>query len=206
MNPPVIDARGQSCPLPVVRTVKAISDGAERVTTIVDNAAAVENVSRLARSRGFAIAVRQEADGTYLDLSREGDATPAAMSDELPPLVACECTTAKVTTVVLITSDVLGQGSAELGERLMSAFLHTLLELSPLPAAIVLMNAGVHLALQGTRCLEDLQALAARNVDVLACGTCLGYFQETDRLAVGRISNMYEIAEVLMGAGKVVHV
>lgn len=202
MNP-VIDARGLACPQPVVLTAKALAD-ADHVTTIVDNAAAVENVTRLARSRGFVVSVRPRADGTWLELARDG-AAPRAQPTEPLDLIACR-PAVQGPTVVLVTSDALGQGADALGERLMAAFFHTLLEVAPLPTAVVLMNAGVRLAIDGARTVDDLRELAARGVDVMACGTCLGYFELTERLAAGRITNMYDIAQVLMDAGKVVHV
>jgi hypothetical protein len=40
----------------------------------------------------------------------------------------------------------------------------------------------------------------------LACGTCLGHFGLKDKVAVGEVSNMYSIAEALLGAGKVIAV
>ncbi len=48
--------------------------------------------------------------------------------------------------MVFVATDSLGEGSAELGVRLMSAFFHTLKEVPPLPTTIVLMNSGVKLA------------------------------------------------------------
>ena len=106
--------------------------------------------------------------------------------------------------VLFIPSDCLGRGPAELGERLMGGFFHALLEVEPRPQAIIFMNSGVKLVVEGSRALEDLQALAAQGVDLLACGTCLGYFELTSKLAVGRVSNMYDIATLLLEAGKIV--
>jgi len=86
----------------------------------------------------------------------------------------------------------------------MGAFFHSLLEVRPKPQTIIFMNSGVKLVAQGSRALDDLEALAAQGIDVLACGTCLGYFELTEKLAVGRVSNMYDIATALLEAGKVV--
>ena len=52
--------------------------------------------------------------------------------------------------------------------------------------------------------LDDLKALADGGTQILVCGTCLGYFELKDQLAVGEVSNMYTIAETLLGAGQVV--
>ena len=66
-----VDARGLACPQPVVLTLKAIANAAE-VTTIVDNQAAVENVTRLARSKGCTVEVEEKKDGIYLTIKGQG--------------------------------------------------------------------------------------------------------------------------------------
>ena len=60
------------------------------------------------------------------------------------------------------------------------------------------MNSGVRLAVEGSESLANLQKLETRGVEVLACGTCLEFFGLTSRLAVGGMTNMYEIAGHLM--------
>jgi selenium metabolism protein YedF len=106
--------------------------------------------------------------------------------------------------VVFVSADCLGRGPAELGERLMGAFFHTLLEVEPKPKTIIFMNTGVKLPAEGSRAVEDIRALAAQGIDIMACGTCLSYFELTEKLAVGRVSNMYDIATALLEAGKIV--
>lgn len=197
-----VDARGLACPQPVVLAGKALAEaGAEQVTVIVDEAAAVENVTRLARARGFELTRADRPDGTYLTLRSPGSppapaAQPAAPATSPQPGAGA--------TLVLVTSDSLGHGPAELGERLMGVFLHTLLEVEPRPRTLIFMNTGVKLTVKGARALDDLQALAGQGTEVLSCGTCLGYFELTDQLAVGKVSNMFEIATLLLEAGRVV--
>jgi len=62
----------------------------------------------------------------------------------------------------------------------------------------------VKLTVEGSLVLEDLQALEQRDVEILACGTCLGHFGLKDKIVVGQVSNMYSIAEALLAAGSVV--
>jgi selenium metabolism protein YedF len=193
----LVDCRGQACPQPVIRTKKAIAESA-RVTTIVDNRAALANVSRLAEKEGCAVDVEKKDDGIYLHLSRTGSVAQtdtvlsAATGGVVGPLV------------VLIPSDGMGRGDEELGGILMRSFLHALNEVEPLPNTIILINSGVKLTAEGSVVLEDLRALQHRGVEILACGTCLDFFGLKDKIAVGHISNMYSIAETLLGAGKVV--
>jgi selenium metabolism protein YedF len=99
----------------------------------------------------------------------------------------------------------MGRGEAELGNILVRGFFHTLGEVEPLPQTIVFFNSGVKLACQGSPIQDDLCALEAEGVEMLVCGTCLGYFELTEKLAVGQVSNMYDIAETMLSASKVVN-
>lgn len=60
-----IDVRGFSCPIPVVKTKKAMeANPKETLTVLAETAVSSENVSRLAESRGYAVEVT-EAGGEY---------------------------------------------------------------------------------------------------------------------------------------------
>ena len=73
-----------------------------------------------------------------------------------------------------------------------------------MPETIIFFNAGVWLTLDDSPVIDDLRDLEANGMTILACGTCLNHFGITDRLAVGVVSNMYDIAETMLNAGKVV--
>lgn len=107
--------------------------------------------------------------------------------------------------VVAISSDTMGRGDDQLGEVLIRSFLHTLGEVTPVPDTVILFNSAVKLAVTGSPVLEDLGRLEARGVTVLLCGTCLGHFELKDKVAIGEISNMYAIAETMLGAATVVN-
>ena len=65
-----IDARGLSCPEPVILTRKALASGDASYEVIVDNHASKENVTRFAEHQGFRVTV-SENDGEYtLSLER----------------------------------------------------------------------------------------------------------------------------------------
>ena len=193
----VVDCRGLACPQPVIRTRRAIQQSGP-VTSIVDNETAVQNVSRMVEKEGYTVAVETKEDGIYLSLSKaDGAQTDVAAAETvaeraLGPLV------------VLIPGDAMGRGDEELGGILIRSLLHTLNEVEPLPDTIIFLNAGVKLTVAGSPVLDDLATLAGRGVEILACGTCLGHFGLKDEVAVGEISNMYSIAEALLGTGKVV--
>ena len=66
----VIDARGFSCPIPVVRTKEAIDANPKTpLAILVESDVSRENVSRLAASRGYSVKVERTEDGFRLMLS-----------------------------------------------------------------------------------------------------------------------------------------
>src|SRR4030042_622532 len=91
---------------------------------------------------------------------------------------------------VLIQSEVLGTGNDELGTLLMANFLRLLGESKDKPAALVFWNTGVRLVCEGSWALGHLKTLEAQGVEILACTTCLEYFDLTDKLKVGQPTTM----------------
>jgi selenium metabolism protein YedF len=91
---------------------------------------------------------------------------------------------------ILIQSGVLGRGDDELGMLLMANFLRLLGESKDKPAALVFWHEGVRLVCEGSRVLEHIKKLDGQGVEILACTTCLEYFELTDKLKVGKPTTM----------------
>lgn len=62
----MIDARGLSCPLPVVMTQKAAKENPATLEVLVDNACAVENVTRFAKNKGYTVRIAQDTPEEFL--------------------------------------------------------------------------------------------------------------------------------------------
>ena len=57
-----VDVRGFSCPIPVVKTHKAIKEHPnEELTVLVETAVSRENVSRLAETEGYSVEIEPVA-------------------------------------------------------------------------------------------------------------------------------------------------
>ncbi len=106
--------------------------------------------------------------------------------------------------VIIINSDTLGRGNEEVGSTLLGTFLRKILSGIDKPDAIIFYNSGVKLLTRDSYYLEVLDALEISGVELIACGTCVYSVCGQRSLIVGRISNMDEIAEVLVKAQKVV--
>lgn len=202
MNKKEIDARGMNCPLPVIQTKKALEDIDEGiVTTIVDNEIAKENVSKLAKSMGLKVDIKQNSQGNYYIYILKEEQTETADSEASN----LQCgTDNKKDFIILITKDKLGEGSDELGAVLMSGYLYALTEASSYPSSIIFLNGGVKLTEEDSRVLEAIRILESGGIEILSCGTCLDYFELEDKLAVGSASNMFTIAEKLNDAGNTI--
>ena len=202
-----VDARGLACPEPVLLAKKAISEN-EEVTVLVDNEIAVENIRRLAVKMACGFSVTEKEGGVReIALARTGPAgqTPVDAGAGAAEL-SCAVVPGKETgpVVVILSDNHMGRGDDVLGDVLIRAFIHTLLQLKPLPETIICYNAGVKLAMKDSPVLDDLQQLAQAGVDILVCGTCVNYFGLGDQVAAGHISNMYDIAETMAGAARLV--
>lgn len=179
-----IDARGLSCPQPVICTKKALEEfKGEELITIVDNEEAKDNVLRFIRSQNLEAEVEQRASDYYIRIHK-----PEFTG--LEPQV-----TRERDFIIFVGSQYLGRGSEELGEVLTRSFFYTLTEADKLPAQIIFVNSGVKLACENSNVLQYLIELEKKGVQILACGTCLDYYNLKDKLCVGTVSNMYTILE-----------
>jgi selenium metabolism protein YedF len=160
---------------------------------VVDGQTAAENVSRFLGSRGFSASKERDENGdNYLlraaRLKEHGEVVEKVEKKAL----------------VFINGETLGRGDDGLGRILILSFLHTLKELEVPPWRVIFINGGVKLVAEGSEALTALKEITDLGADILACGTCLDYFHLKDKVKVGRISNMYEIASSFLEATHVI--
>jgi selenium metabolism protein YedF len=203
--PVIVDARGLACPQPVILAREAIAEN-EEVTVLVDNPIAVENIWRLAEKTACGFCVADKGEGTLeIALTRKDRMALRPVDSEV---IAEELSCASAPErgsgplVVVLSGNHMGRGDDVLGDVLIRSFIHTLLQLKPPPETIICYNAGVKLAAKDSAVLEDLQQLAQAGVDILVCGTCVNYFALGEQIAAGHVSNMYDIAETMAGASR----
>ena len=203
--PVIVDARGLACPQPVILAKEAITKN-EEVTVLVDNPIAVENIRRLAEKTACGFSVADKGGGTLeIALTRKGvtDLKPVdseAIAEE--PSFASPPEKGPGPFVVVLSDNHMGRGDDVLGDVLIRSFIHTLPQLKPPPDTIICYNAGVKLAAKDSAVLDDLQQLSQAGVDILVCGTCVNYFALGEQIAAGHVSNMYDIAETMAGASR----
>jgi selenium metabolism protein YedF len=194
-----VNAVGDTCPIPVVKTKNAIKElnGSGSVETIVDNEIAVQNLTKMANQKGYGVKSEKLADGNFSVIMTIGD----AVADESEVLCVPD---SRKNTVVVISSNVMGNGNDELGAILIKGFIFALTQQDELPSTILFYNGGAKLTSEGSPAIEDLKSLEAQGVEILTCGTCLDFYGLKDKLLVGGVTNMYAIAEKMTTASLII--
>jgi len=155
-------------------------------------------VRRFVESKGARVEVAEHGGELHLTIE-PGHHEPVG---EEPPIV-CSIPAAR-DLAVYVSSEGMGRGDDELGAVLMEAFLDTLSHFKAELSHAIFVNAGAKLAVEGSPVLAQIRQLEELGVQVLVCGTCLSHFGIKDKLAVGSVSNMYAIIDVLSKAGRII--
>lgn len=190
-----VNAIGQTCPIPVIMTknaLKEITEGSIEVS--IDNKISKENIEKFSKEMGFSFSTREENGIFFIQINKtinEALSNSSTSNDEN-------------NTIIVIASDKMGDGETALGETLMKGFIYTLTEMESLPKAILFYNKGVFLTASNETTIKDLRILEERGVEILSCGACLNFYHLENNIAVGSITNMYNIIEKQMKANKVI--
>ena len=199
----IIDCRGLACPLPVVNAKKAAEElnAGDVLTVLVDNEIAVQNLTRFAEHKGFGVSAEKKADREYAVVMLLSGASAADTREEE---VACVMDSRRKGMLVVLSGNTMGTGDAKLGTSLMKAFVFALTKQDQLPDTILCYNSGAYLTCEGADTLEDLKLLESEGVTVLTCGTCLDFYGLKEKLAVGGVTNMYDIVERMENAAQII--
>lgn len=196
-----IDAIGKACPMPVIMAKKEIEANHGNFVIIVDNGIAVQNLKKLATKMEYYIAVKEQDECFIVSFNTDN----AILTEAQDFKIKIEEKSANNRSwVVFMGKETVGEGDDQLGVLLAEMFFYTLSQADEVPESIILMNAGVRLATIHKRVIDHLQILNQRGVSILVCGTCLDYYGLIEELAIGEISNMYDITEKMFAATKVV--
>ena len=194
-----IDARGLSCPAPVLQTKAALQEESlADISVVTDNAASQQNVQRFLESQGYQTTLKQQDADYFVIGSIRSMTEPKAGPAEEPHGKAQKI-------MVMCATDRMGFGDDGLGQKLMINFLRTLKEMGPDLWRLVFVNNGVKLTIDGSEALEDLKELENKGLHILVCGTCLTHFDLLDRKQVGETTNMLDIITAMQLADKVIN-
>ena len=111
--------------------------------------------------------------------------------------------------VILVRQEGLGSvgaTDAQFGLDMFDRFIHALEGQTVKPRAICLYTQGVKLACEGSKVLFGLKMICGMGVQIFICRTCLDHYGLLDKVAVGEVRGMSEIAQTLLEADHVITV
>lgn len=208
MEKKIVDARGLACPLPVVNAKKAAGEFQEDglLTVLVDNEIAVQNLQKFAAQKGLQAAGEKKGEKEYevtIQVAVNA-AVPKVQEEPGKEEISCSPDSRKKGLVAVLSGNVMGIGDEKLGKALMKAFVFALTKQDVLPETVLCYNSGAYLTCEGSDSLEDFKALEAEGVNIMTCGTCLDFYRMKEKLAVGTVTNMYDIVETMENAESVI--
>ncbi len=193
----IIDCKGMNCPLPVINTKKyfdSIDKGSS--ITIVDNEVAKNNIVKFAKSNGFNHDVTTEGNLFHIKITKGEN-----MEQEVNNVKKEEN---KKSFTIVVGSDRLGNGDDVLGEALMKSYMFALSEANEVPNNLLFLNGGVKLVVEDSLVLDSIKKLEERGVNIQSCGLCLDFYKIKEKLAIGEITNMYAIIEIMNSSDKTI--
>ena len=203
-----LDCRKMDCPAPVLETKKCLeNEPLSQIRVLVDNDAAVENVSRFLTYAGFEVGVESDGAMSVVEGTRDqAEAVKLASepTEQSAPGPGTSKENSPVKIMVMAASDKLGIGDDDLGAKLMINFIKTLKEMGKDLWRLVFVNHGVTLAITDSKVLDDLRELEASGVTILVCGTCLTHLDLMEKKAIGETTNMLDIVTAMQLADKVI--
>lgn len=211
-----LDERGKLCPMPVIDTKKALercSEG-ETVEVLVDNEIAVQNLRKMADHKGLVCGYEKMGQREFQVRITAGGKTGTGTAASVPAQedraltgsraeaeeLSCQPDGRRKGMVVVLSSNLMGQGDDALGKALMKGFVYALTQQDILPETMIFYNSGAFLSSEGSDNLEDLKELEVQGVEILTCGACINHYGLEDKLKVGGVTNMYEIVERMTAA------
>ena len=201
-----VNALGDACPIPVVKTKNAIRElGSSGVVEVsVDNEIAVQNLNKMAKQKNYEFRYEKKSDTEYIVTiginsdSKTDTNTVSKISGTQKDEISLK------ETVVVIDSDKMGDGDEEFSKTLLKGFIYALSSQDIPPAKIIFYNTGVKMTTKGSESIEDLKVLANAGAKIYSCGACLNNYGLSEKLLIGDVTNMYDIAGYLLNADLVV--
>ena len=200
-----VNAIGDACPIPVVKTKNAIRElgGSGAVEVSVDNEIAVQNLLKMAKQKEYEASFEKKSNTEYIVTVNVN----GGEASEAKPVTKTTVKSDEIKlkeTIVVIDSDKMGDGDEEFSKTLLKGFIYALSSQDIPPAKILFYNTGVRITTEGSASIEDLKVLENAGAKIYSCGACLNNYGLTEKLLVGEVTNMYDIVSYLMEADLVI--
>jgi len=200
----IVDTKGQICPAPLIATKRALREttAGESFIILTDNPTAFNNICQFLKDNKADFRVSESEGAWTLTITRPGRGAAENNPEEYYSSSVAHFQ--KGNFIIVITSDKMGEGDAELGLLLMANFIKAIRDLDELPQKIVFYNKGVTIVTESSPVIEHLRDLEKMGVHILLCATCVNHYAIADTVGAGTLSNLYTIAQEMASAANIV--
>jgi len=188
----IVDAKGLSCPQPLILTRKTLAEKSGDFRMVLDDQIARKNIERFLKHENQQYRISETESEIWIDVSNAKIAAPEP-----------EQSNNSARPVYVFKTK--GVAEDELGQMLTAGFMATLKEVRPLPAAIVFYHQAVFLTLDDSSYLEALRELQDLGIKLMICGNCVKFYDVVERVAVGEVSNAFDILTLFSNAHHLVY-
>jgi len=170
--------------------LEGLNEG-ESLEIIVNALAPKENISRFLKNQNIEFSLESSEKETRILAIKGKSALELTNFDEF----VCDITP-KSEKVLYLNDERAGSG--DVGVNLLSKFLGAFLQVEKKPKFIICVNNAVKMTTDRSHpSFKPLKELEAAGVQILSCGSCLEAYKLVSDLAIGEISNAYEIIDIL---------
>ncbi|HSW62915.1 MAG TPA: sulfurtransferase-like selenium metabolism protein YedF [Dissulfurispiraceae bacterium] len=185
----VIDARGVSCPKPVLMAEDALNGMLEGIVEVwVDNEASVANLKRFASNNGMMPETFAENGYWRVKITKGYPCDIPAGAESLSLLKK------KKDILLIVGTDTIGRDEV-LGRILIKGIFETMKVTKELPHTIFFLNTAVRLTTTDDEMIPIFREFTDRGVEIFTCGTCLKHFDLERDLKVGYRGTTNHIVE-----------
>ena len=200
----IVDTKGQLCPAPIIAAKKVLKEivTGDSFTILTDNQTSYNNLSRFFKDNNAQFIVTESGGTWTMTVTKikgrvEITDAEAYCKPEIPHFN-------KGNFIIAFSSDKMGDGDEKLGYLLLANFVKAIRDLDDLPSKMVFYNRGVFMGSDESFIIEHLRELEKMGVELFLCGTCIKHYFLEDKIKIGSVSNMFEIAQIMASASSVI--
>lgn len=188
-----IDCRNLECPTPLIKTKEALQNLkiGESLEILVNSIPPRENIKRFLTTNNLEYEISQK-EGVILIKTIKTNELNSPSTDGYN----CEISHSKRKKVIYLNEE--SAGSGEVGKSLLSKFLGSILNLDEKPAAVICVNNAVFMTTNRSHpSYQALKNLEENGIEIYSCGSCLEAYKLVDKLSIGKMTNAYEVMQML---------
>ncbi|PSM53306.1 selenium metabolism protein [Campylobacter blaseri] len=189
-----IDCRNLECPEPIIRTKDALEKLkiGDMLEVIVNDIAPKENIKRFLNTNNISFETNENGGELIFVITKTNE-----IQNKETEQYNCQISpNSKTEKIIYLNEDTAGSG--EVGKNLLSKFLGAILNVENKPKAIICVNNAVFMTTDRSHVsYQVLKNLEANGIEIYSCGSCLEAYKIVDKLSIGKITNAYEVMDML---------